>query len=324
MPQTIDRRTLITGAAGAGLVLAAPALAQTRTEALTLLLDWFVNPDHATIVVAEAKGYFREAGLAVTIVPPADPSAPPRLVAARQADVAVSYQPQLHLQVNEGLPLVRFGTCVATPLNCLVSLANGPVRTIPDLRGKTVGFSVGGFEDAVLGAMLRHHGLRGEDVRLVNVNFALTQALITRRVDAVIGAFRNFELTQLRLEGHEGRAFFPEEHGVPVYDELIYVCHRERTGDARMRRFVDAIEQATVYLLNHPQECWDLFKAAYPTLDNPLNRQAWIDTLPRFAKRPAALDAARYERFARFLREAGLIRTIPALGTYAVELPARG
>jgi putative hydroxymethylpyrimidine transport system substrate-binding protein len=308
-------------AAGAGALLAAPALAQTQrsADALTVLLDWFVNPDHATLVVAQAKGYFREAGLDVTILPPADPSAPPRLVAAARADVAVSYQPQLHLQVNEGLPLLRFGTCVATPLVCVAVLADGPVKTLADLRGRTVGFSVGGTEDAILGGMLRSAGLAMSDVRLVNVNFALSQSLLAGRVDAVIGAFRNFELTQLRLEGRQGRAFFPEEHGVPAYDELIFVCHRDRAADARMRRFVDALERATVYLLNHPQECWELFKAAYPALDDALNRQAWIDTLPRFAKRPGALDVTRYERFARFLQQAGLIREPPPVASYAIE-----
>ncbi len=314
----INRRSLLASVA----VVAAPAIVAAQTpERMTVLLDWFVNPDHATLVIARDRGYFRSAGLDVILVPPQDPSAPPRLVAARQADVAVSYQPQLHLQVNEGLPLMRFGTCIATPLNCLVALADGPIKTIADLKGKTVGFSVGGFEDAVLGAMLRTHGLQLSDVRLVNINFALTQSLLAGRVDAVIGAFRNFELTQIALAGRRGIAFYPEEHGVPAYDELIFVTHRDRAREPRMRRFIDAIERATVSLLNDPAGNWDLFKRAYPTLDDELNRRAWADTLPRFAKRPAALDTQRYERFARFLQAAGLIREIPAIGTYAIEPP---
>ncbi len=315
----LSRRALL----AASSAIAAPGLVRAQAlEPLTVLLDWFVNPDHATLVIARERGFFREVGLDVTLIPPQDPSAPPRLVAARQADIAVSYQPQLHLQVNEGLPLLRFGTCVATPLNCLVALADGPIRTIADLRGRTVGFSVGGFEDAVLGAMLRTHGVRLNEVRLVNVNFALTQALIAGRVDAVIGAFRNFELTQIALENRRGIAFYPEEHGVPPYDELVFVTHRDRVRDRRLRRFIDAVERATVVLLNHPQASWEVFRTAFPRLDDELNRRAWVDTLPRFAKRPGALDAARYERFAAFLVEAGLIRTPPPLSTYAVELPA--
>ena len=310
-------RVLTCTAACLGLALATPAKA---ADDLTVLLDWFVNPNHAPIVIAEERGYFADFGLDVTIVPPADPSAPQRLVAAGQADIAISYQPSLHLQVAEGLPLARVGTVVETPLNSLVALADGPTGDIADLEGRTVGFSVGGFEDALLGQMLEGAGLSLGDVTLINVNFALSPALIAGRVDAVIGAFRNFELNQLDIEGHAGRAFFPEEHGVPVYDELIYVARNDSLDDDRLRRFIDATERATIWLTNHPDEGWEIFKAAYPDLDDELNRRAWYDTLPRFAKRPAALDRGRYERFAAFMLARGLINEIVPVETYAVEL----
>ena len=75
-----------------------PAVA---AEKLTLLLDWFVNPDHAPIIVADKRGYFAERGLEVEIIAPADPNDPPKLVAAGQADIAISYQPQLHIQKDQ-------------------------------------------------------------------------------------------------------------------------------------------------------------------------------------------------------------------------------
>jgi putative hydroxymethylpyrimidine transport system substrate-binding protein len=129
-------------------------------EKLTVLLDWFVNPDHATLVVAQEKGFFAEAGLEVELIAPADPNDPPKLVAAGKADIGISYQPQLQLHVAAGLPLVRIATLVATPLNSLVVMADGPIRSLADLKGRKVGFSVGGFEDALLQAMLARHGLK--------------------------------------------------------------------------------------------------------------------------------------------------------------------
>ena len=99
-------------AAALALCLAAALIAPKPADAaekLTVLLDWFVNPDHATLFVAQEKGYFADAGLEVELIAPADPNDPPKLVAAEKADLAVSYQPQLHLQVAEGLPLVRVG-----------------------------------------------------------------------------------------------------------------------------------------------------------------------------------------------------------------------
>jgi putative hydroxymethylpyrimidine transport system substrate-binding protein len=306
------------------LFLLTTPLAAQQPERLRLILDWFVNPDHGPLVVAREKGFFREAGLEVEIVAPADPNDPPKLVAAKQADVAVSYQPQLHLQVAQGLPVVRIGTLVDTPLNSLVVLADGPVKGITDLKGRKVGYSVGGFEDALLGAMLEKAGLGLGDVELVNVNFSLSPALVAGRVDAVIGAFRNFELNQLDILGRPGRAFFPEEEGVPAYDELVYIAHRDALGDARLGRFLAAVERASLWLVNHPEEAWEAFRASDPaTLDDELNRRAWADTLPRFAHSPAALDHGRYERFAAFLKERGLIPEARPAEAYAVDLFAR-
>src|SRR5690625_1855911 len=121
------------------LLAAVPASAEDR---MTVILDWFVNPNHGPIVIAEENGFFAVEGLAVEVIGPADPADPPKMVAAGQADLAVSYQPQLHLQAHEGLPLVRVGTLVASPLNCLLVRADGPIESIADLRGRKIGFSV--------------------------------------------------------------------------------------------------------------------------------------------------------------------------------------
>lgn len=303
--------------------LAAGALvprAGAAAEKLTLLLDWFVNPDHAPIYVALEKGYFKEAGIDLEVVAPADPNDPPKLVAAGKADLAISYQPQLHIQVDEGLPLSRIATLVATPLNTLLVLDDGPIATLADLKGRTIGFSVGGFEDALLRAMLEPHGIRMEDVTLVNVNFSLSPSLLSGQVDAVIGAYRNFELNQMDLEGRPGRAFYVEEHGVPPYDELIVVARPDRQGDPLLRRFVDALERGVQFLVNHPEASWRLFLRGRDELDDELNARAWRDTLPRFALRPAALDTARYARFAAFLEAQGLIEKALPVSRYAVEL----
>ncbi len=302
------------------LALTLSASSAFSAEKLTVYLDWFVNPDHAPLVIAQSQGYFEQNGLEVELIAPSDPSAPPRLIAAGQGDIAISYQPQLHVQVAEGLPLIRIGTIAETPLNALVALKHGPIKSIADLKGKKVGFSVGGFEDALLAAMLKQEGLSLADVELININFSLSPSLITGAVDAVIGAFRNFELNQLDIENHPGIAFYPEENGVPVYDELIFIAKNDRADDSRFRPFIDAVEKATLYLTNHPDEALDQFLKAYPDLDNELNRRAWVDTLPRFAKRPAALDRGRYERFAKFMKDSGLIDAIAPIESYAIEL----
>lgn len=292
----------------------------TAADKMTVLLDWFVNPDHATLVIAKEKGFFEAQGLDVELIAPADPNDPPKLVAAGHAELAVSYQPQLHLQVAEGLPLSRVGTLIATPLNSLVVLKDSPVKSLADLKGLKVGYSVGGFEDMILDAMLESHGLSVKDVELINVNFSLSPSLISGQVDAVIGAFRNFELNQMDIVGKPGRAFYVEEEGVPTYDELILVANKDKTGDEKLPRFLKGLEQATTFLINHPDESWQLFIKAYPDLNDELNKRAWRDTLPRFALRPAALDVGRYKDFAEFLKAKDMIKETGNVSDYAVSV----
>ena len=255
-------------------ICATPIWAQDK---MTLLLDRFVNPDHGPVIVALEKGFFADVDLEVEIIAPANPSDPPKLVAADQADMAISCQPQLHLQIHEGLPLQSVGTLVATPLNCLLVLDDGPIASPVDLKRSKVGFSVGGVEEAVLGYVLNTHGLRFDDVELINVNWSLSPSLLSRQVDA----------------------------------------------DVDVRRFLSATEKATQYIINHPQESWEIFSGTAPELQDELNRRAWADTLPRFALRPAAVDVGRYASFETLLFEAGLIPSINQVSDIAMDVVAQ-
>ena len=289
-------------------------------DKITLLLDWFVNPDHGPIIIAQEKGIFKDAGLQVEIIPPANPSDPPKLVAAGKADIAISYQPQLHMQVHEGLPVTRVGTLVATPLNCLLVLEDGPIKKLSDLKNKKIGYSISGMEQALLSAILKKANVNKDEVEYINVNWSLSPSLMSKQVDAVIGAYRNFELNQMKIEGVKGRCFFIEEEGVPPYDELIFIVNNEKIDKEMLTLFLDSIEKATQYIINHPIETWEIFANYSKELNNELNEMAWFDTIPRFALRPAALDKKRYIRFEKFLYEEGLIDKKYSFEKMAIEI----
>jgi len=289
-------------------------------EKVTLLLDWFINPDHGPIIIANEKGIFKEEGLEIEIIPPANPADPPKLVAAGKADIAISYQPQLHMQVHEGLPVTRIGTLVATPLNCLLVLEDGPIKNLSDLKGKKIGYSISGMEQALLSAILKKAKVKKNEVEYVNVNWSLSPSLMSKQVDAVIGAYRNFELNQMKIEGVKGRCFYIEEEGVPPYDELIFIVNNKNINEEMLTKFLDSIEKATQYIINHPKESWKIFSNYSKELNNKLNEMAWYDTIPRFALRPAALDKRRYERFEKFLYEEGLIEEKISFDKMAIEI----
>lgn len=304
----------------AGITLAALFSGQAlANEKLTLVLDWYINPDHAPIVVAKQIGAFKEAGLDVKIVPPSDPALPPRLVAARQADLAITYQPQVHFFADEGLPLVRVGTLINSPLNTVIALDKS-IKSPADLQGKKVGYSVSGIEQATLATMAQHAKIDPKSIKLINVNFQLTSALLAGQVDAVIGGYRNIEALELQLQGKDPQVMNVEDYGVPAYDELVIVANRDDVNAPKIRTFLKALEKGVAYLRAHPQETWQAFADAHPELNTELNKQAWLKTLPLFASDPAALDKPRYEAYEQFLYNNKLVKKVTPLTNYAVEL----
>ena len=274
--------------------IVASAAAAQNPQKLTIILDWFVNPDHAPLFVAQQQGFYRDENLNVEFITPADPADPPKLIAAGKGDLAIDYQAHFLLEAGQGLPLVHVGTLVNQPLTTLTVLASSPVQSIKDLKGKTVGVSMGGsVEEALLKVMLERNGLKLDDVQIVRVGYSLTSALLSKKVDAVTGMLRNVELVQLRLEGQPGRAFYPEQNGFPPFAELIIVAQNAKAHDPRIAAFLRALQKGVAYLKEHPSESWQVFAAQHPELNNEFNKQSWMTTYSYFYDQPAKLDEAQ-------------------------------
>ncbi len=289
-------------------ILLFSSISLSSEKKIILGLDWFINPDHAPIVIADKYGYFSDEDLKVKIIEPADPNDPPKQVAAGKIDIAISYQPQFHLQIDQNLPIVRLGSLVSTPLNSLVVLKDGPIKSIKDLKNKKIGFSVGGFEDALLSGMFEKYNLKLSDVELININFSLSPSLISKKVDAVIGAFRNFELNQMDIVKRPGKAFYPEEHGVPHYEELIYIINKKDRNKIKFKKFLNAVQKATINIVNNPDKTWLDFSSYKNGLNDELNKRAYKDTVRRFSLRPNAYDIESYKIFQDFLLKKNIIK----------------
>lgn len=295
------------------------AAATPSTVPLTVILDWFPNPDHAPLFVAEEEGFFKEAGLQVKLIGPADPNDPPKWVAAKKADVAITYEPQLMEQIDNGLPLISIGTLIDKPLNCLVTI-DEQITSLSQLKGKRIGSTSGGLSSVMLKVMLSKQGLTEKDVELINVRYNLTQALLSKKVDAVTGLMRNFEIPQLKMSGHKVNAFFPEEHGIPNYSELIFVVHLDHRQDPRFPKFLAALKKAVIYLKKHPQKTWEQFAKLYPENNNALNRAAWMITIPYFSNHPAEFNIQEWKHFSEFMLKEGLIKNPKPISRYAIVL----
>ena len=292
------------------------ALAPEGSERVDLLLDFFPNADHAGIYAAQAGGHFRDVGLAVRIRTPADPAAPIKQVAAGRVDLAISYAPEVLRARERGLHVVSVAALVQRPLTSIISLPKAGIVRPADLAGKRVGTAGIDYQSAYLGTVLRRAGIQPHEVEERNVGFNLTPALLAGRVDAVLGAFWNYEGVDLQLKRKKPQIIRIDQAGVPPYDELVVVANEdslEQKGD-RIRAFLGALARGTRALQRDRGRALEGLLDANRDLDPKLQRAALEVTLPLFlppeGKPYGYHDPREWQRFTRFLRGAGLLERV--------------
>lgn len=299
------------------LLLLATANVQAA-EKVRLLLDWFINPNHAAIFAAQHSGEFKKEGLDVEMIAPADSASVPLLLAAGKVDLAVSYQPQLYTLVDKEVPVIRVGTLINQPLNTLTTVSDD-IHSLKDFAGKTIGYAVPGTEDVAIRNMLKAQGVDADSVKLINLNMDGTSALLTHKIDGAMTIFRNYELLDLKDKGAQPTVFKPEDYGVPAYDELIILANQKTAAqDKRIPAFLRGLDAGVAWLRAHPQEAWQAFIKQYPELNTPLNHEAWQATLPYFAEHSAAFDQARYQAFGEYMKGNGVIKAVAPMGRYSL------
>ena len=297
------------------------------SKELQLMLDYFPNADHAGIYAAQAGGHFKRAGLDVKIRQPADPAAPIKQVAAGRVDLAISYEPELLRARDNGLSVVSVAALVNEPLTSIISLPKAGIRSPEDLGGKTVGTAGIDYQSAYLQTILEEAGLDASRTRERNVGFSLVPALLTGRVDAILGGFWNYEGTELRLKKRRPTIIRMEDAGVPTYDELVIVANEdslERDG-GKIRAFIGALSRGTQDLRDDPGEAVRGLLEANRDLDPKLQRAVVAATLPLFfpprGKPFGWQDPKEWEVFAAWMRERKLLKNPPdAAASYTNEL----
>jgi putative hydroxymethylpyrimidine transport system substrate-binding protein len=292
-------------------------LGPSGSKGVELMLDYFPNADHAGIYAAAAGGHFKQAGLDVEIREPPDPAAPIKQVAAGRVDLAISYEPEVLRARDEGLDVVSVAAIVQKPLTSIISLPKAKVRRPADLEGKTVGTAGIDYQEAYLRAILTEAGADPSSVKVRNVGFGFSAALLTGRVDATLGAFWNYEGTELRLRGKRPQIIRIEDAGVPTYNELVLVANEdalERDGD-KIRAFIGALSRGTRDLRDNPDEGIDGLLDANPDLDPELQREVVDVTLPLFfppeGKPFGWHDPAQWDEFSAWMKDNRLLEQPP-------------
>jgi putative hydroxymethylpyrimidine transport system substrate-binding protein len=299
-------------AALAALVLSVPA-ALGGAQNVTLTLDWTPNPDHVGLYYARDRGLFTHAGLDVAIHAPSDPATPLKLVGVGRSDLAVSYEQELFFAAAKKLPVIAVAAVVPQPLNSFMAI-DPDVKSLRDLKGRSVGITGVPSDYATLDTALRSAGLTRKSVKVVNVGYNLLPALLAHRVDAVLGVYRNVEGIQLQLRGLRPTIIPVNRAGVPTYDELVLVASKTRLGsDSRyrstVRRFVRAFVNGTLDARAHPGRALAILRKVTAS-DEKFLARATPATLRLLAGRKGVgcLDVRAWQRFGSWMRARGLLK----------------
>ncbi len=293
----------------------------TAAQPLSLTLDFYPNADHAGIYMAQKLGYFEEAGLDVGIETPSDPAAPMKLLAAGRTDLAISYEPEVVLAHEQGLDVVAIGALINRPLTSLIWLKDSGIKGVADLKGKTVATAGIPYQDAFLATILARAKLSPDAVKAVNVGFGLLPALLGGSAQAMLGGYSNVEGVDLSQRGKDPVITPVDQLGVPTYDELVLVANRKalEADPEKFRLFVAALQRGTSAAVAEPKAATKAVLEANHDLDPKLTEAEVKATLPLLSggsgKRPYGyMDPAEWSTFAGWMRDNGLIDTLPEPG----------
>jgi putative hydroxymethylpyrimidine transport system substrate-binding protein len=281
-------------------------------ESVRLILDWYPNADHAGVYAAIDEGFFADEGVDVRATVPSDPAASLKQVGAGKAEFALSYEPEVLLARQAGVPVVAVGAVVPHPLNSVIVRTDRGIERPRDLEGKTVGIAGVPSDRPLLDAVVRADGGDPSRVTTKNVGYDLSPALAAGKVDAVIGAYWNIELVELERKGVPAKAFRLEQNGVPDYDELVVVTSdeiaRERPG--LVERFLAGLRRGQDWAATDQAGAVDDLVAANEDLDAAVVKDqlaATADLLSPSDQPTLAVDPSEWAAFATWMRDNGLL-----------------
>lgn len=301
-------------------------------QRVTLMLDFFPNADHAPIYAAVANGAFRKAGIELQIRTPTDPATPLKLVAAGRVDLAISYEPELLLARDKGAKVQSIGALVTQPLTSIISLPAAKISKPADLAGKTVSTAGIPYQKAYLQTILERAGVSPQRVKQVGVGFNLIPSLLSKKADATLGAYWNYEGVELAQKKKDPQILRMEDVGVPTYDELVIVASEQAVRDRGplLRRFMLALQSGALAVKADPNAGVDPLLAASKGLKRDLQLASVKATtnafFPAKASQPYGWqDPQEWERYSAWMFKNKLVETAPTAAAFTNEfLPGEG
>lgn len=336
-------RIALTLAAAATLLLAAcsgdgastdaePGATSEALTPVTLMLNWTPNNHHAGIYLAQANGWYREAGIDLTIVEPAAAGAD-SVVASGGADFGISQAESILPARAAGARVVSIATLLPHNDSSMMALASTGITRPKDFEGKTYGGYGGSLETELLNRLVECDGGDPSLVKHVEVgNIDYLAGMEQGRFDFV-WVFEGWDALRAReIEGREitSVTFIDHLDCIPDWYTPAIIASEETLAERPdlVRAFLAATARGYDAAIADPEAAANTLLAAVPELDEALVRASAAYHATRYADEGqpwGVQDAEVWTRFEAFLRQAGLLETEvdPATAFTNDFLPAR-
>jgi putative hydroxymethylpyrimidine transport system substrate-binding protein len=285
------------------------------THLVSVTSQGWESPADLGILMAEREGFFSEAGFEVWFAAPSEPTRPVEYVTGGTGLLGITQQPQLAMARQKGAPIIAVGSLVPQPTAALIWLSESKVRTIRDLKGKTIAIPGLPFQREFLRSVLARAGLKREDVKVESVGYDLVPALLGGRADAIFGGSANQEGIELRSRGERPVITPVQKLGIPSYEELVLIGRQDFVDrDPKLiRDFMTAVSRGVRVAMGHPRLAAKVIKeggeaepgVSYRTLEAEVKA-----TLPLLSK-SGHMNPARASALLGWMQGEGMIDAQP-------------
>ncbi len=309
----LGRLALIVALAVAGC--AAPTPAAPALQKIRLPMGFIPSVQYASFYVAQARGFFREAGFEVEFDHSFETDGV-KLVAANELPFAVVSGEQVLLARAQGLPVVYAMAWFQKFPVAVMAKAEAGINTPADLRGKRIGVPLlAGASYIGLRALMAAAGIAPEEVTVQEIGFNQVEALSAGRVDAVV-VYTNNEPIRLAAQGERLSVLPVSDYASLAANGLLTneTMLKERPDD--VRRFVQAVVRGIQAVIDDPAAAYAVSKTFAPDAltDDALEQQVLAATIELWkAERLGQADPAAWETMQTTLLEAGLLQQPLAL-----------
>jgi ABC-type nitrate/sulfonate/bicarbonate transport system substrate-binding protein len=217
----------------------ATAVASGSLTKASIQLCYLKNVQFAGSYFATTKGYYKAAGLDVTILPGGPSLAPEPIVVSGQALVGITHTAEAIAAINNGADLKIIGACFQTNPTCIASLASKPLKTPTDLYGQKVGIS--DSNAPIWDSFAKANGLDVSKVNVVKVGFDAT-SLASGEIDALM-AFAPNEPAILKAKGVDTYVMLLSDFKYPLMEDL-YIANASDIADASKMKLLTAMMKA--------------------------------------------------------------------------------